>query len=137
MPKKFKKANYIPAVGRRKKAIARIRLFKSRGDNLINDLPIDKYFPGEVSKSAYQDPLKICNVLDKYHFTVKVIGSGPKSQLDAVIHGIARALIKVNSEKFRPVLKSKGLLTRDPRKKERRKVGTGGKARRKKQSPKR
>ena len=132
-----KKALYIHSVGRRKQAIARIRLFKKKGDNLVNDKPIDKYFSGMVSQSLYLEPLRTCNVLKKYYFTVKVTGSGPVSQLAAVVHGVSRALVKIDEDKNRPLLKKKGLLTRDPRKKERRKAGTGGKARRKKQSPKR
>lgn len=138
MPKKFpKKVNYVPAIGRRKRAVARIRLFKSKGDTLVNDLAIDKYFPGEVFKNLYLEPFKTCNVLDKYHATIKVFGSGKNGQLGAVILGLSRALVKVNKEKFRPLLKKKGFLTRDPRERERRKVGMGGKARRKRQSPKR
>jgi small subunit ribosomal protein S9 len=131
------KVNYIPAVGRRKKAIARIRLFRKKGDTLVNDKPIAEYFPGEVAKTFYLDPFRVCNVVDKYHATIKVVGSGRAGQLGAVIHGLSRSLVKADQEKFRPILKKKGFLTRDPRKKERRKVGTGGKARRKKQSPKR
>jgi len=131
------KVNYIPAVGRRKRAIARIRLFKKKGDILVNEKPIAEYFPGQVNKALYLEPFRACNLLDKYHVTVKVTGSGKAGQLNAVIHGISRALIKVNEDKFKPILRKKGLLTRDPRKRERRKVGTGGKARRKKQSPKR
>jgi small subunit ribosomal protein S9 len=131
------KVNYIFAVGRRKRAIARIRLFRKPGDILVNDLPIAKYFPGEISKTFYLEPFRTCNVIDKYHATIKVFGSGKSGQLGAVIHGLARVLVKADEAKFRPILKKKGFLTRDPRKKERRKVGTGGKARRKKQSPKR
>lgn len=131
------KANYIHAVGRRKKAIARIRLFKKAGDTLVNDLPVNKYFPGDIAQSLFDSPLKDCELLSKYHVTIKVVGSGKRSQLDACVHGISRALIKINEEKFRPILKRKSFLTRDPRKKERRKVGMGGKARRQRQSPKR
>lgn len=131
------RVNYIPAVGRRRKAIARVRLFRKKGDTLVNDKPIVKYFPGKVAKVLYMEPFRICNVIDKYHATIKVTGSGKAGQLGAVIHGLSRSLVKANQEKFRPILKKKGFLTRDPRKKERRKVGTGGKARRKKQSPKR
>lgn len=131
------KVNYIHAVGRRKKAIARIRLFKKAGDTLVNETSVSKYFPGEVNKVLFDAPLKACEVLGKYHVTIKVVGSGKKSQLLACVHGISRSLVKVNEEKFRPILKKKSFLTRDPRKKERRKAGTGGKARRQKQSPKR
>ncbi len=131
------KPNYIFAVGRRKRAIARIRLFKKAGDSLINDQPVSKYFPGLVNKVLIEAPLKVCEISGKYHFTVKVVGSGKQSQLEAVIHGVSRALVKVNEDKFKPLLKKEGLLTRDPRKRQRRQAGTGGKSRRQKQSPKR
>jgi len=131
------KATYIHAVGRRKQAIARIRLFHKKGDSLVNDQPASKYFPGKLNQVLFNEPLKTCGVQDKYYVTVKVVGSGPKSQLKASIHGLSRALVKANQEKFRPLLRKKGLLTRDPRKKQRRQAGTGGKARRQKQSPKR
>ncbi|MEA3355386.1 MAG: 30S ribosomal protein S9 [Patescibacteria group bacterium] len=128
---------YVYAVGRRKRAIARIRLFTGKGDHQVNGLPINKYFPGSVNQGLFLEPFKICDVLKKYYVTVKVLGSGKSSQLDASIHGIARALIKVNQKKFKTLLRKKGLVTRDPRKRERRKAGMGGKARRQRQSPKR
>ena len=132
-----KKPNWIYAVGRRRSAAARVRLFKGKGENVVNGQPIDKYFPGPVNRVAWIKPFKTAEVLDKYYVTVKVVGGGKNGQLGAVVHGIARVLNKANREKFRPSLKRAGLLTRDPRVRERRKVGTGGKARRKKQSPKR
>ena len=131
------KVKYTHAVGRRKKAIARIRLFKGKGESLINDKKINEYFPGALGQLSITTLFSTCDVLDKFYFTAKVVGSGPRSQLDAIIHGLARSLVKVDAEKFKPLLKEKSYLTRDPRKKERRKVGTGGKARRQKQSPKR
>ena len=75
--------------------------------------------------------------MGKYYVTVKVVGGGKKGQLGATVHGIARALAKLDADTLRAPLKKAGLLTRDSRVRERRKVGTGGKARRKKQSPKR
>lgn len=131
------KANYIHAVGRRKRAIARIRLYKKAGDTLVNEKPVKDYFPGTVNQVLFDGPFKVCDVLKKYHLTIKVIGSGKQSQLEACIHGIARSLVKVNADKFRPALKKNGYLTRDPRKRQRRQAGKGGKARRQKQSPKR
>lgn len=130
------KKDYIFAVGRRKEATARVRLFNGKGDHSVNQMPADKYFGGAVNEYFYNQPLRIADVTDKYYFTAKVVGGGPKGQLEAVTLGVARALIKSNKE-LRPTLKAAGLLTRDPRVRERRKVGTGGKARRKKQSPKR
>lgn len=132
-----KKPNWIYAVGRRRSAAARIRLFKGKGDNMVNGKSADEYFPGIIEKVAWMKPFKLLEVESKYYFTAKVVGGGKKGQLGACVHGIARALEKVNKEKFRPPLKKAGLLTRDARTRERRKVGTGGKARRKKQSPKR
>lgn len=136
MPRK-KKINYIYAVGRRRNASARVRLFKGKGIDLVNEQPVEKYFPGEVNEEVWTKPFRLTDTLGKYYVTVKVVGGGKNGQLDAAIHGIARVLAKANEDKFRPPLKKAGLLTRDARIRERRKVGMGGKARRKKQSPKR
>ncbi len=128
---------YIWAVGRRKRATAKIRLYKKKGPLLVNGKPIQDYFPGEVNKVLYTEPFRTTNTLQKYSATIKVKGSGKNGQLGAVIHSLSRALVKADPEQFRPILKKRGLLTRDSRKKQKRMVGTGGKARRKKQSPKR
>lgn len=136
MPRK-KKLNCTYSVGRRKTATARIRLFKGKAVSMINGIPMDVYFPGSVFQDLRLKPFKVVDVLDKYYVTVRVVGGGKKGQLDAVVHGISRALAKENKQDFRKPLKDAGLLTRDSRVRERRKVGTGGKARRKKQSPKR
>jgi small subunit ribosomal protein S9 len=134
--KVLKPKDYIFAVGRRKSSSARVRLFNGKGENTVNEKPIANYFPGAVNEFAYTLPFKVVDVSDKYYFTAKVTGGGPKGQVEAVRLGIARALIKSKLE-YRGALKAAGLLTRDPRVRERRKVGTGGKARRQKQSPKR
>ncbi len=135
---KSSKSSYIQTVGRRRVATARVRIYPfQKGEIEVNGQPIEQYFPGKIYKTIYQAPLLACNTIDKYKITIKVIGSGVSGQLGAVVHGLARALEKIDLEKFRPILKKRGFLTRDPRKKERRKVGMGGKARRKKQSPKR
>lgn len=130
------KINYVPAIGRRKKAIARVRVFRGKEPLMINGIAASTYFPGLVSQKLLEEPLRLAELLDKYTATVKVVGSGQASQLQAVIHGLARAIIKLDN-KFKPKLKAAGLLRRDPRKKQRRMVGTGGKSRRRKQSPKR
>ena len=135
--KASKSKDYVYAVGRRKTATARVRLFTKKGDLLVNQMPAGKYFPGERAKIMYLKPLVVTKTLGKFSFSAKVEGSGNSGQIGAVSHGLARALAKFNQDEFRPILKKHGLLTRDPRKKERTKVGTGGKARRKKQSPKR
>ncbi len=131
-----KKQNYIYATGKRKTASARIRLFKGKGENLINGKPISEYFQGPREKSLWAKPFEITETLDKYYISGKVAGSGKNGQLEAVVHGVARALSSVDS-KFRIPLKKAGLLTRDSRERLRRMVGMGGKARRQKQSPKR
>jgi|SRR3989344_8568309 len=126
----------IHAHGRRKSAVARIRLVKGKGEIMVNNNPIEKYFPQETSKSKWQKPFKLTKSEGQYYATIKVTGSGKSSQLDAVVHGLARALIMADPQ-FRPTLKAAGLLTRDPRVKERRKYGRAQKARKGKQSPKR
>lgn len=136
MPRR-KKLNCIYAVGRRRSASARIRLLKGKGESIVNGKPIDEYFPGRINETKWSSPFRLAEVEGRYYVTVKVVGGGKNGQLEATIHGIARALAKADIEKFRPPLKKAGLLTRDARVRERRKVGTGGKARRKKQSPKR
>lgn len=145
------KKEYVFAVGRRKTAVARVRLYQKakdgltwgeqavkQGDIFVNEKPIAQYFGGDVSKYLYSEPLRVTNVAQQnYTFTIRVEGGGPSGQLHAVIAGIANALNKLDREKHRPILKKKGLLTRDDRARQRRKVGMGGKSRRKKQSPKR
>ncbi len=141
--------NYIFTKGKRKEAVARVRLYKDlketltagtltvkKGDIFINDLPVDKYFSGLVAKAYFEEPLKITNNLGKYTITARVEGGGNQSQLGAFIHGVSKALSQID-EKNKQILRKKGFLTRDPRVRQRRKVGMGGKARRKKQSPKR
>lgn len=130
------KKDYVYAVGRRREASSRVRLFKGSKESTVNDQVIGKYFPGKVNAVMWQKPFEVTGTSGKYFTTAKVEGGGKNGQLDAVIHGIARALA-ASDEKFRIPLKKAGLLTRDSRKKERRMVGTGGKARKQKQSPKR
>lgn len=128
--------NYIQAVGRRKTSAARVRLYEGKGNITVNDKPVIEYFPGLANQMKYMSPLKATETLDNLYFTARVVGGGVYSQLDAVAHGLARALVKKNSA-FKDALKVLGLMTRDPRMKERRKAGLAGKARAKKSSPKR
>ncbi|MBI5123161.1 30S ribosomal protein S9 [Candidatus Roizmanbacteria bacterium] len=151
MAKKTKDINYYEAVGRRKQSVARVRLYlpKKGGEVLVNKLNIkagEIYINGKsLEKSALKSyeknflslPLTLTKNQDRFAISILVSGGGTTGQLDAMVHGIARALEIVDKEAYRPMLKTNGLLTRDPRKKETRKVGTGGKARRMKQSPKR
>ena len=126
--------NIFQAVGRRKEAVARVRLQKGKGQFVVNGRPIAQYFPNEEAR--LERPFKITETQGKYFATIKVEGSGKAGQLDAVIHGLSRALILAQPE-TRPALKKAGLLMRDPRVKERRKYGRAQKARKGKQSPKR
>jgi small subunit ribosomal protein S9 len=132
-----KKQNYTYAVGKRRTASVRIRLFKGKGESLVNDIPANKYFPGTINKIILDRPFNLTETLGKYYFSARVIGSGKEGQLDAVVQGVSKALALADREKFRAPLKKAGLLTRDARTRERRMIGTGGKARRAKQSPKR
>lgn len=144
------KVTYYEAVGRRKNASARVRLYVvgegsvtvnsialAKGDMIINGKPAESYFPGEVMKKMYQEPFRTTNTLGRFATSITIYGGGPAGQLGAAIHGLSRALEKTDKEKFRPILKKRGFMTRDPRKKERRKAGFAGKARARKQSPKR
>ncbi len=131
------KGEFVTTVGRRKTSTARVRLYAKAGDFLVNGLPVGQYFHGLVNASAhYNQAFLLTNTLGKHAVTVKVSGGGISSQLGALVHGLSRALVKMNPD-YRDLLKESGLLTRDDRMKETRKVGTGGKARRKRQSPKR
>lgn len=134
--KKISKTNFVAAVGRRKEAVARVRLYKGRGEILINDKPITDYFSGLLSEIKWKKPFILTKTEGVYYASIKVKGSGKISQLDAVTLGIARALNQASAD-FRSPLKKAGLLTRDARVKERRKYGLAQKARKGKQSPKR
>lgn len=133
----MKKIDYIYGVGKRREASARVRLYRGKGENSVNGKPANKYFDGEVAKKSLEKPFGVTETSEKYYFSAKVIGGGKNGQLEAVILGIARALVKSSPENFRPLLRKVGLLTRDSRERQRRMVGMGGKARRRKQSPKR
>lgn len=133
---KSTKKNYIQAVGRRKTAVARVRLFEGKDEIIVNGKKASAYWPKQELR--YMEPFVTTNTHKKYTASVKVEGSGLNSQLEAFIHGVSRALVEVNPERFKPILKKRGFMTRDPRMKETRKVGTAGsKARAKRQSPKR
>lgn len=103
----------------------------------VNGRPVEKYFPGEIMKKMYQEPFRTTNTLGRFIVTLKTAGGGLSGQLAATIHAVSRALEKVDKEKFRPILKKRGFMMRDPRAKQRRKAGYAGKARARKQSPKR
>ena len=120
MPNAEKK--YYYGTGRRKNAIARVRVTEGNGKITINKKDLDEYFGLETLKVIVKQPLTVTNTLAKYDVICTVTGGGYTGQAGAIRHGLARALNEANSE-FRPVLKSNGFLTRDPRMKERKKYG--------------
>ena len=139
--------NFIFAVGKRKESVARLRLYVTlptdlkietpkKGDLYVNGTKAQDYFRGLIALPIILEPLIKTNTQDKYFISVRAVGGGKKGQLDALVHALSRAL-SFADEKNRGILKKAGLLTRDARVRERRKVGMGGKARRKRQSPKR
>ena len=114
---------YHFATGRRKSAIARIRLYPGSGQIQVNGRPAPDYFGGRlIHQATLTEPLRVAGMTDRFDVTVRVVGGGISGQAGAIRHGIARALIKVDEE-LRPTLKSSKLLTRDARVKERKKVG--------------
>lgn len=141
---------YVLGVGRRREAVARVRLYnptagkveifgeeRKRGDIIVNGKLISEYFKFSSFGPAYKKIMAETGTDGKFVISAKVAGGGLFGQLDAFIHGFARALDKVDAEKYHKTLSDNGYLTRDPRTRERRKVGMAGKARRKKSSPKR
>ena len=111
--------------GRRKKSIARVYLVPGTGKVTINKRDIDEYFGLETLKVIVRQPLAATETADKYDVIVNVCGGGISGQAGAIRHGITRALLEVNPE-YRSVLKKAGLVTRDPRAKERKKYGLKG-----------
>jgi len=108
--------------GRRKTAVARVRLVPGEGKVVINERPMDDYLGLKTLELIVMQPLNLTETADKYDVIAKVKGGGVSGQAGAVRHGIARALLRADAE-FRPALKKAGFLTRDPREKERRKYG--------------
>lgn len=110
------------AVGRRKTASARVRVSKGKGSIVVNDKDYKTYFPTLLLQQTVLAPLTATGKENDLDISVKVAGGGSSGQAEAVRHGIARALVKWN-EDLKPVLKAEGLMTRDPRAKERKKPG--------------
>ena len=108
--------------GRRKTATARTRIYAGSGSILVNGRPYEEYFPRKTLQMIIRQPLTLCKVADKVEVRVNVAGGGVSGQAEAVRHGISRALLLVDPA-LRPVLKKAGFLTRDARKKERKKYG--------------
>lgn len=149
MPKKQTAIQYYEAVGRRRESVARVRLYiankkevvvngvkLAKGSFVINGKPAEEVYSRRYAQKLCIYPLELTDSLDRFVVSAHVTGGGQMGQLDAIKHGISRALVSVD-ESYKTILREHDLLTRDARTRQRRNVGTGGKARRKKQSPKR
>jgi len=112
-------------VGRRKEAVARVRILSGKGKILVNGLPYENYFVRETDRIIIQQPFHLTNLLDKYDIVAVIRGGGLSGQAGALRHGISRALILAEPQ-TKDVLRKNGLLTRDPRMKERKKYGQKG-----------
>jgi small subunit ribosomal protein S9 len=119
------KLNEFVATGRRKTAVARVRLASGSGRIVINGRALENYFPTEVLRGMVVQPFNTSQTSNKFDARVNVTGGGPTGQAGAVRHGISRALLLADAT-LRPTLKADGLLTRDPRMKERKKYGQPG-----------
>ncbi|MDP9372698.1 MAG: 30S ribosomal protein S9 [Chloroflexota bacterium] len=114
---------YFYGTGRRKTAVARVRLYPGTGEIIVNGRPVREFFGGrDIHQVTINQPLRLTNTGDRFNISVKVVGGGVTGQAGAIRHGIARALTRFDAE-LRPTLKRAKLLTRDPRVKERKKVG--------------
>jgi small subunit ribosomal protein S9 len=111
--------------GRRKTSTARVYLRNGSGEFLINRKPFDQYFPNETLRMIIRQPLQLTETASKFDILINVRGGGPAGQAGAIRHGITRALLQFNAD-LRPALKQAGLVTRDPRIKERKKYGQKG-----------
>jgi len=111
--------------GRRKTSTARVYLRPGVGDVQVNRKPFDRYFPNETLRMIIRQPLQLTETTTKFDLLINVSGGGPSGQAGAIRHGITRALIEFNAD-LRPALKQAGLITRDPRIKERKKYGQKG-----------
>lgn len=117
--------NFYYATGRRKTAISRTWMKPGTGEIIINNRPVEEYFPVEATREVMIQPFKITNTLGSYDIKATVVGGGIAGQAGAVRHGITRALVSLNPD-FRLTLKKAGFIKRDPRVKERKKYGQKG-----------
>ena len=111
--------------GRRKTSTARVYLRPGAGEVVVNRKPFDRYFPNETLRMIIRQPLQLTETSGKFDVLINVAGGGPTGQAGAIRHGITRALLEFNAD-LRPALKQAGLVTRDPRIKERKKYGQKG-----------
>jgi small subunit ribosomal protein S9 len=118
----FEGQSYFYGTGRRKSSVARVRVYNGTGKITINDRDIDDYFGLETLKLIVRQPLNLTGTADKFDIVCRVAGGGVTGQAGAIRHGISRALLQFDGE-LRSQLKKAGLLTRDPRMKERKKYG--------------
>ena len=137
MTKSNSKNTYTYALGRRKSAVATLKLFSGKSDSVVNGKKVLDYFSDAINQSLLTKPFEVTETLNKYYYQAKIVGGGKSGQLEALVLAISRALKKLDEAAYRPLLRAADLLTVDSRVRERRMVGTGGKARRQKQSPKR
>ncbi|MDD5760520.1 MAG: 30S ribosomal protein S9 [Candidatus Pacebacteria bacterium] len=114
---------YIEAVGRRKEAVARVRLTKDKPGLFINGKTSEEYFPLEKQRQKILDPLRITNLENNFLISIKVKGGGISGQAEAIRLGISRCLVKTDEGKYKAMLREKGFLTRDSREVERKKYG--------------
>ncbi len=126
---------YNYGTGRRKSAVARVFMKPGKGDIIVNDKPVDVFFSRETGRMVVRQPLELTEMVGKFDIMVNVTGGGESGQAGAVRHGITRALIDYDAN-LKPTLSKAGLVTRDAREVERKKVGLR-KARRRKQFSKR
>jgi small subunit ribosomal protein S9 len=124
MPPETKASAYL-GTGRRKTAVARVRLASGTGKILVNGRPFENYFPTEMLRMVASQPLTVTSTVEKFDAAITVTGGGPNGQAGAVRHGLARALLQFDAS-LRPSLKAEGLLTRDSRMRERKKYGQPG-----------
>ena len=116
MPEK----KYFEAVGRRKESTAVVRLFEGKSESTVNGISASKYFPSPAAQDRLLSPFRATETADKFYFAAKTAGGGKAGQLDAVVLGISRDLVLFNGD-LRKLLRDAGLMTRNPREKERKK----------------
>ena len=117
------KKAYFYGTGRRKKSVASVRVYEGTGKITINGRDIDDYFGLETLKLIVRQPMALTETIGKFDLVIKVLGGGVSGQAGAIRHGLARAMVKIDADAYKATLKKAGLLTRDPRMKERKKYG--------------
>ena len=118
----MEKKTYYSGTGRRKEAVAQVRLFSGKGAIIVNGQPYEECYSRIIHRQTVVGPLEVTETIGKYNAIIKVDGGGVSGQCGAIAHGIARALVAAD-ENLRPALRKNGLLTRDSRVKERKKPG--------------